>query len=295
MQDPAAPPDIFDRRRRALRRGRHHGPGADIVGDAIRAVLMERLDDVVRPFNDALLIGGRDTALIDALRAKVGSLSIFEPNAAIAARVGAMTGDEDRLPVEPESLDLIVWPGGLESINDVPGALLRCRLALRPDGLLLGAFTGDGSWPLLRDLLRDADAGQPAARMHPQIDVRAAGDLLARTGFAMPVADVEALHLRYRSVAALVADVRAAAQTNVLVDAGQPVTRAWRLALGHAFAARADAAGRCDEIVRIVHVSGWAPHPDQARPARRGSAKVSLATALGRSPPPQPDRPLAGQ
>ena len=271
---PDSRPDIFDRRRRAARRAQRRGDG--YLGATIADQLTERLDDVQRDFTDALLIGGRDTALAEALRARGMAVTVIEQ-----AGVGdAVTGEEDRLPIDPESVDLILWPGGLESVNDVPGALLRCRHALRPDGLLLGCLFGDGSFPMLRRALAAADAPQAVARMHPQIDLASLGGLLSAVGLALPVVDVERMSLAYRSIDALVADLRGAALTNMLAGAVHRLSRRQWAAASAAFADSAGEDGRTVESARLMHFSGWAPHASQPQPARRGSATASLAAAL---------------
>lgn len=279
-----APRDLFDRHRRALRRARAIGPRGDWFGEQMGAMLLDRLDDLSRSFSNVLVIGARNPALIAGLahgKATSGAaVSVVEPSALLAAKVGAIVGAEDRLPVEPDSYDCILWPGGLESVNDVPGALLRCRLALRGDGLLLGCFVGDGSFPALRAALTTADVARPVARMGPQIDTRAMGDLLTRTGLTMGVADTERLSLSYANLDALVGDLRSGAMTNVLAGDVHRFRRSdWQTARA-AFAAQAGEDGRTVEQVRFVHFSGWAPHPDQPKPARRGSATASLAAAL---------------
>jgi len=38
---------------------------------------------------------------------------------------------------------------------------------------------------------------------------------------------------------------------------------------------------RIPATFEIITLTGWAPHPDQQRPLRPGSAKVRLADALG--------------
>ena len=53
-----------------------------------------------------------------------------------------------------------------------------------------------------------------------------------------------------------------------------------RIAAIAEFAACADADGKTAERFEIVYLSGWAPGPDQPRPARRGSATASLAETL---------------
>ena len=271
-------PDLFDRRRRALRRCRRHPHRDDFIGETMAAMVIDRLSDVSRTFTDALVIGARSATLAAAVRAQVDRVTLFDACAGLSGVT--LSGDEDRLPVDPAAFDLIIWAGGLDSVNDVPGALLRCRLALRDDGLLIGCFAGDGSFPALRAALAAGDAGRAVARMHPQIDVRALGDLLARAGLAMTVVDVDRLSLAYRDLDALAADLRAAALTNVLAGPVIAQTRSGWVRARQAFSALAGADERIVESLNIVHFSGWAPHPDQARPARRGSATVSLAAAL---------------
>ncbi|MDE2042910.1 MAG: SAM-dependent methyltransferase, partial [Alphaproteobacteria bacterium] len=114
------------------------------------------------------------------------------------------------------ALDLIVSIGLLDSVNDLPGALLLMRRALKPGGLLLASFVGGGSGTTLRATLQDLEPD--ARRTHPLIDVRAGGDLLGRAGFTNIVADSDELTIRYPDLATLVADLRAAAATNLLIQ-----------------------------------------------------------------------------
>lgn len=252
---------------------------ANFLAPIIAETLLDRLAMITRDFPRTLVVGAHDAALIDHLRATGTDLSIVEAAPRLAARTAAIAVEADAIDLPFESFDLVVWPGGLDSVNDVPGALLRLRALLAPDGLLLGAFVGDGSLPRLRRAVM-ADGVRPVARMHPQIDLAAMGNLLQRVGFALPVVDVEALSVRYSDWFALVRDLRAAGLSNRLDPAPPPLTREEAARIAAAFAAAADPDGRTAEAFRIVHFSGWAPHPDQPQPARRGSGMASLADAL---------------
>lgn len=256
---------------------------ADFLAPIIAETLLDRLTMVTRSFPRTLLIGAHDGALIAHLRATGTALSILEAGPALAASVGmeagALVGEADTIDLPFASFDLILWPGGLDGVNDVPGALVRLRALLAPDGLLLGAFVGDGSLPRLRRAVM-AEGVRPVARMHPQIDLAAMGNLLQRTGFALPVVDVEALTVRYDDVFALARDLHAAGLASRLSPAPPPLTREEAARIAAAFAAGADPDGRIAEQFRLVHFSGWAPHPDQPQPARRGSGSASLTEAL---------------
>jgi len=252
---------------------------ANFLAPIIAETLLDRLTMVTRNFPRVLLIGAHDPALADRLRGIGTELTIIEAGPRLAAASGAIIVEADALDLPFASFDLIVWPGGLDSVNDVPGALLRLRALLAPDGLLLGAFVGDGSLPRLRRAMM-VDAVRPIARMHPQIDLAAMGNLLQRVGFALPVVDVEALTVRYGDWFALVRDLRSVGLTSRLAPTPPPLTRAETAQIAAAFAAQADPDGRVAESLRIVHFSGWAPHPDQPQPARRGSGTASLSEAL---------------
>ena len=76
-------------------------------------------------------------------------------------------------------------------------------------------------------------------------------------------------------------DLRGMAATNLLAARSrQPFGRAGLAAATAAFTAAAGPDGRTAERFDIIHLSGWAPSPDQPKPARRGSGTASLADAL---------------
>ncbi len=283
MQE-SSPDGPFDRALRRLRRDRAARAGDDArwLHTHMAEELAERLAMVTRPFSRALDLGCGDGALGRRLRG-IETVAA-DAGATFAAAAHGVQCDEDRLPFADGAFDLIVSAGTLDGVNDLPGALTLIRRALRPDGLFLAAFVGAGSLPALRAAMHAADEAEDAGaspRIHPQIDVRAAGDLLGRAGFALPVADCERLTARYRSLHGLVGDLRAIAATNILAArARRPIGRLGFAAAIADFAGRADADGKTAERFEIVYLSGWAPGPDQPQPARRGSATASLADAL---------------
>jgi len=270
-------PEIFDRAQRRRRRDRAR-PGYadhDFLRQHMLEGIAERLSAVKRDFREVLDLGSFDGsfALPGARIARLDAGFRF------ARASHGVQADEDRLPFADASFDLIVSAGVLDSVNDVPGALSLARRALRPDGLFLGAFVGAGSLGALRASFIDAEHDRPAARFHPQIDVRSAGDLLARAGFALPVADVETMTVRYRGIWNLLRDLRGMAAGNLLPET-PPLSRTTLLTAAESFAARADPDGRTAERFEIVYLTGWAPDPSQPQPARRGSATASLTEAL---------------
>ena len=285
-QAPATP---FDATLRQMRRDRACRSGLAGDNPVLRRIaddLLDRLSLVSRPFGRALDLGCGPGLLTHALRSQGIEVTPCDAGAGFARALHGSRHDEDALPFLPGSFDLIVSAGVLDSVNDLPGALVQARRLLRPDGLFLAAFAGAGSLPRLKRAMQmadEAEARPASAHVHPQIDVRAAGDLLSRAGFALPVADVETINVRYTGLPQLVGDLRELGWTNVLVSRSrQGFGRMGYAAAQAAFAAGADPDGRVTERFEIVHLSGWAPSPDQPKPARRGSATASLSEALKR-------------
>lgn len=276
------PPEIFDRTRRHARRDRAapRFAQASFIRDWMLEGIAERLDAVRRSFADVLDLGCFDGGFSPPPGTRVTRV---DAGARFAAMAGGIQGEEDQPHFADASFDLVIAAGSLDTVNDLPGTLALIRRALRPDGLFMGAFLGGNTLSTLRSVMLEAEADRPAARVHPQIDVRAAGDLLMRAGFALPVADVESLDVRYASLFDLVRDLRGIAGTSLL-PGSPPLSRETVARAATAFAARADGEGRTTERFDAIFVTGWAPDPSQPQPARRGSATASLAAALKSKP-----------
>ena len=278
----------FDRALRRLRRDRAARSPADAYYLHRRAAedMLDRLQLVTRRFETALVIGCSDNWLCERLRENGLRVLVCDPGEMFARNAHGVQCDEDYLPFADASLDLVMAGGTLDSVNDLPGALALIRRILVPDGLMLAALAGAGSLPRLRSALHAAEEAQgepPSPRIHPQIDVRAAGDLLMRAGFALPVVDNDSVRVRYSGLFPLIRDLRAMAATNILSRRSRrPISRSGLAAAAADFAANADSDGKTEERFEILHLSGWSPSTDQPRPARRGSATASLADALSR-------------
>lgn len=214
--------------------------------------LLDRLDAVRVPFGNALLIGGEPSRLPVELGERGISCTIADPGFALAGASQSVICDEDRLPFADNSFDLVMAVGTLDTVSDLPGALALIRRVLRGGGLFLGAMMGAGSLPFLRSCMQGRNGGGPvAARFHPQIDVRGAGDLLARARFTLPVAESELVPARYRTFDRLVADLRANGLTNCLVER-RPLRKSVVSEIGARFK------DPVTEQFAIVTLTGWA-------------------------------------
>lgn len=288
----SAPPILFDRALLALRRIRAAAraePVDFLLREAVSG-LAERLTTVNRHFPLAVGLGAQSDVLKTAMLAtgKVGVLVSTEGVPALVDRLPPprLACDEEALPFAPESLDLVVSPLALQWVNDLPGALVQIRRALKPDGLLLAALLGGSSLAELRETLIDAESeilGGARPRVAPFVEVRDAGALLQRAGFALPVADSDLLTVRYAGVMDLMRDLRAMGWANALASGSRAPLRRDVLARAAALYGErhGDGNGRVRASFEIVNLSGWAPHESQQKPLRPGSARARLADALG--------------
>ncbi len=286
MTDTVNVPDIFDRKRRRIVRDRAYvrAKGDDFFSQIMAEEILQRLDVVKRTFQRALIIGLPATMLGTELRSRGMTVVFADSSARLAKALGGVICDDDRLPFADHSFDLIINIGSLDTVNDLPGALVLIRRILIPDGLMLAALLSAESFPSLKSVIMEAENDQVSAHIHPQIDVRTAGDLVARAGFTMPVADSDHLHLKYKGLPRLIADIRDAGGSNIMSRRVSAIRRDVYRRIRSLFQARSGHDGKFAETVTILYLCAWAPHPDQPKPARRGSGQVSLSTTLsGRS------------
>ena len=279
MNSELNPPEIFDRRRRRALRTRASGRTGDMfLWNHIAQDIAERLSVVTRTFEHALIIGPirrwHKQILPPDVRYTIAGLSALDDV--------DPAFEEDRLPFAPASFDLVISAGTLDSVNDLPGALIQIRRILRPDGLFLGHMFGAGTLGTLKSMFLESDANRATPHIHPQIDLRSAADLLVRAGFTLPVADQDNSMIRYSDWRSIISDIRDTGIGNALAGPRPYLGKDIAARLDAICAARSDAGGKIAECFAHLHLSGWAPSDTQPRPAKRGSAQVSLADILSK-------------
>ncbi|SNB53489.1 Methyltransferase domain-containing protein [Arboricoccus pini] len=253
-----------------MRRSRLEAPAAtDFLRPELAARLAERFADIARPTERVLELGSTHGILRHALAA-IGRLPpvLIESDltsATLEKQGCCLVLDEERLPFKPASFDAVLSVMALHKLNDLPGALSQIRLCLRPGGFFLAALPGGDTLHELRFALAQAElasSGGAAARVHPSIDVRDMGALMQRAGFALPMADLDRIDVTYPDVLALIRDLRAMAETSLLVQAKDqpPLNRALLQATQSAYVANFGlATGRLPASFDILFVIGWQP------------------------------------
>ncbi len=277
--------EVFDRRAVRLHRDRaaaQVGRVTPILAD-VADRLLDRLDDTTHRFTQALDVGGRGV-VAPLLHARGIACVSLDLSASMAARGGgpAVAGDEEALPFAPGSFDLVVANLSLHWVNDLPGALIQLRLALRPDGLLLASLPALGTLDAWRATLTETEAalaGGASPRISPFPELRDCAGLLQRAGFALPVADADEIELLYADPLDLPADLRAAGETNAVFLRDRRIPPRDLLAASLAGLPVRD--GRMAVRLRLAMLTGWAPAESQPKPLRPGSGEVSLTRLFG--------------
>jgi NADH dehydrogenase [ubiquinone] 1 alpha subcomplex assembly factor 5 len=283
--------DVFDRTLLRLRRDR----AAMKIGDYdfllrdVAARLCERLDLVRRTFPRVLDLGSHHGVLSGMLAARSGTETVFaadlSPRFAAASPALAVAADEEYLPFAANSFDAVVSNLSLHWVNDLPGALLQVRRALRPDGLFLAAVLGGESLRELRDSLMTAElnvSGGASPRVSPFIDLRDMGALMQRAGFALPVVDSDIISVDYSHPLKLMQDLRGMGASNAVRSRLKlPTRRQVILEAARIYQEKyGDARGRVPATFQVIYAIGWSPHDSQQQPLKPGSAVVRLADIL---------------
>jgi SAM-dependent methyltransferase len=291
MSDSRSPLPIFDPRRVRAHRQRA-APGLadhDFLFREVAERLSDRLLDIKRSFPLALDIGchGGEFARIVGGRGGIQTLIQCDPAPAMAQRAGglALAAEADALPFGEGVFDLVVSVLSLHWINDLPGALVQIRRVLKPDGFFLAALPGGGTLGELRAALTEAESevtGGASPRVAPFVDLRDAGALLQRAGFALPVADADPIAVRYENMFRLMADLRGMGETAAMAETPRQFSRRdLFLRAAEIYRARHEGTdGRIPATFEIVWLAGWSPDASQRQPAGRGSATVTLADML---------------
>lgn len=273
------PSILFDRaaRRKHLLRARHTLATHDFLFAEGADILAESLLPITRPFARIAELYPRTTHLSDVLRAREGTQLLITGDQLVI--------DEELLPFADDSLDAIVSNLSLHAVNDLPGLLIQARRALKPDGLFLATMPGAGTLQELRDTLAQAEArvtGGITPRIAPFLEVRDAGNLLQRAGFALPVVDSISLTVHYSELGALLSELRGSGEQNMLHGRQRHFTRrqVFVQAAKHYDAHYRDAQGRLCATAEIITLCGWKPAPSQQQPAKRGSGMVHLNDVL---------------
>ena len=225
---PKPPPKIFERRRRKYHRQRFAGQALEyaFLSDIAAVEIADRFIDVRPKFQTAAIFGAgrmRTSHLDNIVRhAK------FETVYHVDFFGGNIIGSEEVNPLAPESMDCVLSYLNLHKMNDLLGALIQIRRALRPGGMFLAVMPGGETLYELRHCLMSAEQivrGGVAPRVHPFADKQQMSELLSRAGFSLPVVDSDKIMVSYPDIYRLMHDLRGMGEANTMIARPKFFTR----------------------------------------------------------------------
>jgi SAM-dependent methyltransferase len=244
---------VFDRRAVRAHRDRaaRNFAAHDFLFVEISQRLQERRDDLGRGFPVSLALGARG-----------GFSATFTADLAPALRPDVVC-DEEALPFGDSTLDLVVGCLTLHWVNDLPGALVQIRRALRPGGLFLAAMLGGDTLIELRHAFLEADAatiGGASPHTSPMAELADMSALMQRAGFKEPVSDLDTVTVTYDDALALMRDLRNMGEAGAALARRRGFARrATMLTACERYAALyADAEGRIPATFQVITLTGWA-------------------------------------
>ncbi|WP_299347762.1 methyltransferase domain-containing protein [uncultured Maritalea sp.] len=278
------PPVIFNRNRIQTRLKRRGFADDHFIAELVHGELQSRLATITRKFEKALFVAPSQEYLLDKGHTASDPIQ-FETATTLLPAKDIQHLNVEQFTPSADQYDLIISLMDLQTINDVPGFLSQIRNHLKPDGLFMGAALGGETLKELRAVWLKADeevSGGAFLRVAPFIDIRDAGALLQRAGFALPVADLEHHTVRYEHPLALMSELRAFGATNPMIEVPQKATTRKLLGkvIGHYIEDHQNDDGRVPATLEFIWLSAWAPHESQQKPLAPGSAKVSLKDVL---------------
>lgn len=258
----------------------------DFMKQKAAEILADRMADIQRPF-ERVLDYGCHTGQLSKVLDNIPAVFQLDNSFSMISNAQGMRvlSDPERLPFVLHSMDAVVSALYLHWVNDLPGVLVQLRQLLKPDGLLLACMFGGETLTELRQTVATVAAEQGSAmtpRVAPMVDIRDAGSLLQRTGYALPVVDSERVMVTYPDAWALMRDLRGMAETNILEQRSPSFSlRAYMEALAetyHRLFALED--GRIPATFDLITLTAWTPHASQQKPLPRGSGTISFSDAL---------------
>ncbi|XP_022088598.1 arginine-hydroxylase NDUFAF5, mitochondrial-like isoform X3 [Acanthaster planci] len=285
--------NVFDRRAKRVQKDRaalaKDAHVYDYLKDEVAFRVADRLKDITRRFDVALDLGCGRGHIEKHISKKVVQklyMTDLSRNMLEAARTPdgiqcvKVHADEEFLPFRDDSLDLVVSSLSLHWVNDLPGALRQVLQALRSDGVFIGSIFGGDTLFELRCSLQLAEQereGGFAPHISPFTDMQDLGNLLTRAGFSMLTIDIDEITVNYPSMLELMQDLKGMGESNASWSRKSVLHRGTQAA---AAAIYKDMYGNEDGSVpatfQILYMIGWKPHASQPKPAKRGSATVSL-------------------
>jgi len=253
--------------------------------------ISDRVFDIKRTFDNVLDLGSsrayvskhltkeavKKIYLLDMSDKELGQAEMPEQGIEVAK---INVDEEEGLPFENESLDLVYSNLSMHWVNDLPKLFHEVQRCLKKDCAFIGSMFAGDTLHELRVSLQLAELeriGGISAHISPMTTAQDIGGLLNSCGFNMLTLDLDEMTIAYPSIFELMYDLKDMGESNCLWN------RSFNLSTDKLLATQSiyqELYGNTDKSIpatyQILNFIAWKPHESQKKPAKRGSGKYSL-------------------
>ncbi|BES89014.1 Methyltransferase domain [Nesidiocoris tenuis] len=286
--------NIFDRQAKLMQRNRAAAAADvevyDYLKNEVGNRLADRVYDIKRKFGKVVDLGcGRggvsqnitadcvDTLVMtDISESLLNQASLPEKG----VKVERLVVDEEKLPFEKNSIDLVLSSLALHWVNNLPSTFMQVAQCLKNDGAFMGCVFGGDTLYELRSSLQLAEVerlGGISGHISPFTEVRDIGGLLNQAGFTLLTLDADEIIVNYPSIFELMWDLKGMAENNCAWKRSPRLRKDVMMAAGAIYQELYGSEDKIPATFQILYFLGWKPDPSQPKPAARGSATHSLA------------------
>ena len=262
--------------RRAFNRAAADYDAAAVLQREVCARMLERLDFIKLQPARILDAGGGTgwgtrqlaqrypAAQVIALDIAIGMLQIARGHSSwwrklfSGAQQTQVCGDIEALPLASNSVEMVWSNLAVQWCNDLPDTFIELHRVLKADGLLMFSTFGPDTLKELRQAFRGVDQHNHLNRFADMHDI---GDMLAHSGFAEPVMDMEIITLTYGDVRSVMQDLRSIGAHNATTGRAQGMMgkAAWQAVLENYECHRRN--GKLPATFEVVYGHAWRPKP----------------------------------
>uniref|UniRef100_A0A0A9Y615 Arginine-hydroxylase NDUFAF5, mitochondrial n=1 Tax=Lygus hesperus TaxID=30085 RepID=A0A0A9Y615_LYGHE len=285
--------NIFDRQAKLLQRKRaalaEDVEVYDYLKDEVGYRLADRIYDIKRKFGKVVDLGcGRGGVSKNITADCVETLIMTDLSEDLlhqaaqpeeGVNVERLVVDEEKLPFEESSIDLVISSLSLHWVNNLPSTFMQVARSLKNDGAFMGCVFGGDTLYELRSSLQLAEVerlGGIFGHISPFTEVRDIGGLLNQAGFTLLTIDADEIVVNYPSIFELMWDLKGMAENNCAWTRSPRISKEVMMAAGAIYQEMYGEEGKIPATFQILYFVGWKPDPSQPLPAPRGSATHSL-------------------
>jgi len=294
----------------------------DYLRKEVAERIVDRLDDITRSFPVALdlschkghvmksilqresLISPGDCAggiktlvLCDSAQSALDAVPLhLVEESPFEVQTHVLEVDEENLPFEENSYDLVFCSLGLHWVNDIPATLKQIKLMLKPDGVFIGCLLGGNTLHELKRSFYLAEMerkGGLSYHVSPMVKASDIAGLLQGAGFTLPTIDVDNIQIGYPNAFTLMEHLKGMGENTAAIHRHYNVGAETMLAMAsiyqHEYGEPDKTTGGTiiPATFQVIYLIGWSPDSSQPQPLERGCAQKSLKDELEKNPAPK--------